>query len=197
MKKIMCSLLLVIFMGESNGKTDDVTELSDEIRGLTGRIEELEKIAADMKRKIEEQENKSNQQEKAQKKAEVISGKTPEEVIRMALDLMEENNMEEAREILYAFTTKNPTNMYYGMMLFYAGNSHFIEKDYKNAALAFMKGFKANSKGSKAAETLFKLALCFRQLGEEEKCKSTLKKIISDYPGEFARKASAELKKRK
>ncbi|MDR0753073.1 MAG: tetratricopeptide repeat protein [Holosporaceae bacterium] len=197
MKKIICFLLLMFFIGETSGKNNDITELSDSVRELTGRVEQLEKIVVDLQKKAEELENKNSQEEKTQKDMEEISQKTPEEILKMACDYLEENNMEKCRRVLNAFVTKNPTNIYCGIMLFYIGNSHFIEKNYKNAALAYMKGFKANPSGSKAAETLYKLALCFKQLGEEEKCKSTLEKIISDYKGEFARKASIELKKRK
>jgi TolA-binding protein len=143
---------------------------------------------------MRELENKSSQQEAVQKKAAVISGKTPEEIIGIATDLMNENNMEEARAILYAFIAQNTANIYIGWMLFIVGNTHFLEKDYRNAALVYMKAYKTNPGGSKAAETLFKLALCFRHLNEDEKCKSTFKKIVSDYHGEFARKASVELK---
>jgi TolA-binding protein len=81
------------------------------------------------------------------------------------------------------------------MMLFYIGNTYFVEKDYKNAAIEYMKGFKANPNGSKSAETLYKLALCFKQLNQKDKCRSTLKKIVDDYPGSFAQKAASELKK--
>jgi TolA-binding protein len=80
-------------------------------------------------------------------------------------------------------------------MMFYIGNTYFVENDYKNAAIEYMRGFKAKPNGSKSAETLFKLAICFKQLNQTDKCKSTLQKIVGDYPGPFAIKATAELKK--
>ncbi|MDR2157885.1 MAG: tetratricopeptide repeat protein [Holosporaceae bacterium] len=198
MKKIIYSLLFVVFVGEVVGKNADFVELSDSMRELTGRIEELEKIVGEMQKKISSLNdfiNKSANEAAIQKEMEAITGKTPEEIIKSALDLIEENSIEEARKILNAFVAKNPTNIYCGMMFFYIGNAYFVEKDYKNAAIEYMKGFKANPTGSKAAETLYKLAICFKQLNEKDKCKSTLNKIISDYSGEFVKKASAELKK--
>jgi TolA-binding protein len=197
MKKIICFLLFAVFVGETDGKDSGVTELSDSLRDLTGKVEELEKEVVELKKKVVELENKSSHEETVQREMEKISHKTPEEILKAARDLIDENNGEEGRSMLNAFVAKNPTSVYCGMMLFYVGGSYFVEKDYKNAALAYMKGFKANPTGSKAAETLYKLALCFKQLGEEEKCISTLEKIVNDYPGDFAKKASAELKKRK
>ncbi|MDR0678380.1 MAG: tetratricopeptide repeat protein [Holosporaceae bacterium] len=200
MKKVVSFLSFIVFISGVNASDSDFSELSESTRENTGKIEELSKTVAEMQKKIsllEEALIKKNQEESDQKTTEIISKKTPDEVVKMARDLIEENNMDEARKMLSAFVTKNPTNVYNGMMLFYMGNSYFVEKDYKNAALEYMKGFQANPSGSKSAETLYKLAICFKQLQQMDKYKSTLKKIIDDYPGEFAKKASAELKKTK
>ncbi|MDR0968188.1 MAG: tetratricopeptide repeat protein [Holosporaceae bacterium] len=195
MKKAICSLLLLACVAEA----ENDEELSDSVRELTGKVEELEKAVAELQKKLAsyaETTDEKIKEAEAKEKTEALAGKTPEEILKIAVDMIEENNMSEARKILNAFVAKNPTNIYCGMMLFYVGNSYFMEKDYKNAAIEYMKGFKANPTGSKSAETLYKLALCFKQLDEKEKCESTLKKIIEDYAGsEFAKKASAELKK--
>ncbi|MDR2781514.1 MAG: tetratricopeptide repeat protein [Holosporaceae bacterium] len=197
MKKVIYSLLLTIFISEIYGKDSDMEDLSDTVRNLTGKVEELEKTVQEQGKRLEELDEKNKQREENQSEFGTIPDKSPEDVIKTACDLLDQNEIEKGRKMLDAFIAKNPTNIYCGMMLFYVGNSYFMEKDYKNAALAYMKGFKANPAGCKAAETLYKLAICFRRLGEKEKWKSTLEKIISDYPGEFARKASLELKKNK
>ncbi|MDR0632116.1 MAG: tetratricopeptide repeat protein [Holosporaceae bacterium] len=198
MKKKACLLLFAVIAGGIEAKNNDFTELSDSLREVIGRVEELERTVAEMQKKIssfEDSANKNLQEAATQKDAEALARKTPEEILKTAIDMIEENNMEEARRILNLFVAKNPTSIYCGMMQFYVGNSYFLEKDYKNAAIEYMKGFKANPSGSKSAETLYKLALCFKQLNEKEKLKSTLEKIVDDYPGEFSKKASAELKK--
>ncbi|MDR1983190.1 MAG: tetratricopeptide repeat protein [Holosporaceae bacterium] len=198
MKKVIYFLSFIVLAVETSVGSDDFNELSDSVRENTGKIEELSKTIAELQKRIsllEDTLNKKNQEEANQKTVEIISQKTPEEILKISRDMIEENNMDDARKMLNAFITKNPTSIYCGMMLFYVGNSYFIEKDYKNAALEYMKGFKANSAGSKSAETLYKLALCFKQLQQMNKYESTLKKIVEDYPGEFAQKASAELKK--
>jgi TolA-binding protein len=198
MRKAIFGLALAASVAGAEGKNNDLVELGDSLREMTGRVEELEKIVSELQKKIsscEEATDKKVKEAEAQKEAEAIASKTPEEILKTASDLIEENNAEDARKMLNAFIGKNPANVYCGMMLFYVGNTYFVEKDYKNAAIEYMKGFKANPSGSKSAETLYKLALCFKQLKEKDKYKSTLEKIVADYPGDFAKKASAELKK--
>ena len=68
------------------------------------------------------------------------------------------------------------------MMLFYKGESFFYEKNYESAAIEYRNGYKTNPNGSKAAKTLYQLALCFEKLAKIEEAKKILKKIISDYP---------------
>lgn len=190
MKRNLGILLAIIAMGNSDviAKDTSLEELSETVRELQGRVETLENDIKVLK------EGKA-QEENLQKEADNIAGKTPEAVVKEVSDLIEQNEMEKARRIVQTFVDKNPTSIYCGMLLFYAGNSYFVEKDYQNAAMEYMKSFRANPKGSKSAETLFKLALCFRNLSQMEKCKSTLEKITKDYPGEFANKAKAELSK--
>ncbi|MDR0677388.1 MAG: tetratricopeptide repeat protein [Holosporaceae bacterium] len=188
MKKIAYFMIFSVFIVVSVRGVDE--DLSDSIRELTGRMEVLEK-------KIEEQDQKIVALENADQKKEEVSNKTPEEVLKIAKDKIEENNLSEARKMLNAFISKNPGNVYCGIMQFYIGNTYYLERDYKNAALEYMKGFKANPNGSKAAETLYKLALCFKNMKEKEKYILTLQKIAASYPGEFANKATNDLKKSK
>ena len=190
MKKV--SIALSAFMLFANyevlAKDASLEELADTVRELQGRIETLEN-------EIKELKNEKAQEESAQKAADDVVGKSPEAVVKEVSDLIEQNEMEKARRIVHTFVEKNPTSIYCGMLLFFAGNSYFVEKDYQNAAMEYMKSFRANPKGSKSAEALFKLALCFRNLSQMEKCKSTLEKIIKDYPGDVANKAKTELNK--
>ncbi len=192
MKKNLGILFAVMALINSDAVAQDTSleELSETVRELQGRIETLENDVKELK-------DAKTQEENVQKEADNVAGKTPDEVVKEVTDLIEQNEMDKARRIVHTFVDKNPTSIYCGMLLFYAGNSYFVEKDYQNAAMEYMKSFRANPKGSKSAETLFKLALCFRNLSQMEKCKSTLEKITKDYPGDFANKARNELNKLK
>jgi len=96
---------------------------------------------------------------------------------------------------LNPFIERHSENVYCGMAMFYVGESYFREKNYKNAALEYMKSYKKNSRGHKSAECLYKLALCFKRLLKKEECKTTLDKLIRDHPssGDILEKAKKEL----
>jgi TolA-binding protein len=175
---------------------------------LTGKVEELEKKIEEAEKKLREIEKKlsdlesdHSQREKEETEAReaefLIANKMPDGVVKAAEKLIEEGNTTEARKPLKAFIAKNPGNIYCGMMMYYVGESLFLEKDYQNAAIEYMKSYKTNPKGSKAAAALYKLALCFKQLNEMDKYKTTLEKIVDECRstgGEFYKKASEELK---
>ncbi|MDR2106906.1 MAG: tetratricopeptide repeat protein [Holosporaceae bacterium] len=178
-------------------KSGDIIELSDSLREITGRVEELENSVTDMKNKISSLENstaKAKEEPVSEKEIKAVVCKTPEEITALVVNMIDEGNTEKARGILLAFVKQNPKHIYCGRMLFYAGNCYFLEKDYENAAMEYMKGFKANPHGGKAAETLYKLALCFEKLQKKDNYKLTLERIRDDYPGEFAKKAAEKLK---
>jgi TolA-binding protein len=180
---------------EAKGRTKDsaVEDLAESTRILTGKIEELERKITLM----EDAQRKKIEAEAIQKETAVIEDKKPEEVIKMAKDMIDENRNTEARRLLEAFASKNPKSIYRGMALFYIGKSYFRDKDYQNAAIKYMESVEANPKGSKTGKALYLLSLCFRYLSERAKCRAILEKIIKDYPGPFAVKAANDLKKLK
>ncbi|MDR1375193.1 MAG: tetratricopeptide repeat protein [Holosporaceae bacterium] len=198
MKKILGVALVCALFARSAASDSSVEELSESNRILTGRVEVLEKKIDEMEGKLSALENTQSQRDKeevaAKAAADLVAKKSPEEVVKMSKKLIEEGNFSEARALLNAFISKKSGNIYCGMMMYYIGKSFFLEKDYENAALEYMRSYKTNPNGSKSAAALYKLALCFKRLNEMDKYKSTLKKIIDEYPGEFSKKASLELK---
>jgi tol-pal system protein YbgF len=146
---------------------------------------EISSIREAFSQKLEE--NKTKEAENA------VEQKNPKEILKTAADLIEDNNLEEARKLLSAYLKKHPNEAYSGVMHFYVGNSYFLEKDYKKGALDYMASYKKDPHGSKAAESLYKLALCFKRLNKNNEAKSTLDKLISDYPkSEIIAKAKKE-----
>jgi TolA-binding protein len=198
MKKSFFIILCLIGVFYNAGANSDISLLEEIVRTNTGKIEELEKMISELQKEIaflKESLGKKIDEEASKGETEALNGKTPEEIIKMACDLIEENSMEEARKLLNSFIKNNPSNIYCGMMMFHIGNSYFQDKDYKNAAIEYMKSYKTNSNGNKSAESLYKLALCFKRLSKIEEARTSLEKLIRDYPGytELVTKAKKEL----
>ncbi len=67
-------------------------------------------------------------------------------------------------------------------MHFYIGKSYFKEKNYREAAKAYMESFEINPNGAKTPKALFRLSLCFFKLGKQDQRKMTLEKLATTFP---------------
>ncbi|MDR3155586.1 MAG: tetratricopeptide repeat protein [Holosporaceae bacterium] len=173
-----------------------VDDLSETVRNMYGKLEELEKKVIDQEAQINAlriELKKSKNDQSARVATEIILKKTPEEIIQIAIDKMSSGDTENARHLLNAFIKNNPQNIYVGKMEYYIGNAYFQEKKYKEAADAYLGSYEHNSNGSKSAESLHKLAQCLEKLSKmaelkEKKdellarCQVTAKKLINDHP---------------
>jgi TolA-binding protein len=208
-KLIYCGLLL-IFCGENcygiahaSRIGRDSVELEEEVRRINGKVEELEMKLAEQRKEIaflKEAVAKKAEEAPAVSKEEpdLCAGKTPDEIVKLSSEMIDDNNLEDARNMLYACLKKYPGDIYCGMVHFYLGNSFFVEKNYQKAAFEYIESYKVNRNSSKSAEALYKLALCFKRLSKKSEAKSTLEKLIQDYPNaEITKKAKKEFAKLK
>ena len=65
---------------------------------------------------------------------------------------------------------------------FWLGESYYVRGQYKNAADAFLKGYKKYKSGDKAPDTLLKLGMALAELGQKDAACSTLDELKSKYP---------------
>jgi tol-pal system protein YbgF len=66
---------------------------------------------------------------------------------------------------------------------YWLGESYYVRGQYKNAADAFLVGYKKYRSGDKAPDTLLKLAMALAELGQKTAACSTLDELKSKYPG--------------
>lgn len=178
--------------------SSDVMAIEDEVRSLTGKVEVLERTVSDLKHEIEQMREEQAQhaiKEQNDKVLNAVKEKQPEELIKIADNMIEENKCSKARKLLQTFIDNNPQSIFVGKMRFFMGKSYFREENYKSAAKEFLDSYVANAKGAKAAEALYMLALSFVELSKTNRAKESLKKVIADYPssGEILRKAKEKL----
>ena len=85
-----------------------------------------------------------------------------------------------------------------GNAQYWIGESWYRRGQYKNAADAFLKGYKKYKSGDKAPETLLKLGMSLAALGQKDAACSTFGELKSKYPSapeEVRDEANAERKK--
>ena len=62
------------------------------------------------------------------------------------------------------------------------GETYYVRKQYKNAADAFLEGYRKYSGSDKAPDTLLKLGMSLAELGQNDAACSTLKELKDKFP---------------
>ena len=81
---------------------------------------------------------------------------------------------------------------------YWIGETYYVRGQYKNAADAFLKGYKTYKSGQKAPDTLLKLGMALAALGQKDAACSTFNELKAKYPGapeHIVDEAKAERKK--
>jgi tol-pal system protein YbgF len=69
-----------------------------------------------------------------------------------------------------------------GKAQYWLGETYYVRGQYKNAADAFLKGYKKYKSGEKAPDSLLKLGMALAELGQKDAACSTLKELGTKYP---------------
>jgi TolA-binding protein len=164
-------------------KIKDDSDIADELREHTGRIEEMERRLKDLESRLEAALKKIDhifEENQKTKLRDIVSSNSPEDVIKKAEKMAQNSEVTDAVNLLEFFVQQNTTGAkarYAGMMLFYIGNYYMLQGDYETAKKRYAEGYGKNPKGKKAKETLEKLAICHEKLGEKHEQGTILEKI--------------------
>ncbi len=122
---------------------------------------------------------------------------TPEQIYQQGLDLIrKENRFAEGREQLEAFARSYPEHELTVNALYWSGEALYGEKKYELAILQLQDVISQHPNHPKASAAMFKQALAFNALGDRQNARTTMQKLIEDYPAaeqvESAKKFLAE-----
>ncbi len=115
---------------------------------------------------------------------------TPRQQYDFAFDLLKKREYASAAKALRVFLDGNPDDALSGNALYWLGETHYVQKDYKEAAKIFLDGFKQYPKGTKAPDNLLKLGMSLGALNESEPACKTYAKLLSTFP-----KAASRIRK--
>ncbi len=185
---------VVCVSNELHAKQND-SDFEELVRSHNGKIEELEHRIKIIEQNLGISHTESISTEKTNQVEDEIKGKSPEAVIEISKSFIKQDKYKEARRVLDAFLKTSPKISYQGKAHFYIGKSYFEEKEYQNAAKAYMETFETSPNGIKAPKALYKLSECFMKLGKRDQMKITLEKLVSTFPkSKYGKKASEKLK---
>ncbi len=107
---------------------------------------------------------------------------TPKEQYDHAFGLLKKRKYGEAAVAFKAFVDKHPDQALTGNALYWLGESHYIQKDYAEAARIFLEGFKRYPKGNKAPANLYKLGKSLAAIDEKKPACAALRKLRKTFP---------------
>jgi tol-pal system protein YbgF len=112
---------------------------------------------------------------------------------RAALRLLRDRRFEEAGLALSKFVSDNPDHALLDRAMYWLAEVRYATRDYRAALSGFENVLQRFPKSEKTPDTLYKLGMCWRQLGSEERARSYFRRLHEQYPNsEAASLASRE-----
>ncbi|MBU1040232.1 MAG: tol-pal system protein YbgF [Proteobacteria bacterium] len=113
------------------------------------------------------------------------------------MTLVAAEHSEEGRKLLQEFVSTEPNSLLIPNALYWIGESHYAEKNYPQAILAFKEVTRRYPKHHKSAAALLKIGMSYAMLGEKDNASLYLRALLQDFPksepAPLARKKLAEL----
>jgi tol-pal system protein YbgF len=192
-----------------------IAAIEDDQRTLQGQLEELLHIVEELQKELDRLKHEidqrfSNLEGREEKKARPVSKKGKPSAIREEEEEPfsspkegAEHPLEKARaqfnakdytatqETVNDYLATRPAKADRAVAQYWLGEALFAQGHYEEAALAFVAGYKADAQGRRTPETLLKLARALIAVKKHKEARTTLRKLLQDYPN-----APAEIRER-
>jgi tol-pal system protein YbgF len=120
-------------------------------------------------------------------------GLTPEEQYERAFGLLRQANYADAETAFKSFIDKNPKDKLIDNAKYWYGETLYVRARFDDAAVAFADAYQQNPRGTKAPDSLLKLAMSLAALNKTPDACVTLNELKTKYPSATATiKARAE-----
>ena len=110
---------------------------------------------------------------------------------QQAFGLLRQQNYAGAEAALRAFVSQHPDDPLAGNAQYWLGETYYVRKDYRQAAVTFAEGYQHYPKSAKAPDNLLKLGLSLAQIGEKNDACAAFAQLAKQFPN-----APASLKDR-
>lgn len=199
---------------------DRLSRLEDQVRDLDGKIEvlnnsinrlndRLTKLSSDVDMRLAALEHGhvagDNGPPPAQPGASTVASTapaagaaaaaTPAEQYQNAFALLRRADYPGAEQALRAFVAQHPKDPLAGNAQYWLGETYYVRKNWKDAAIAFAEGYQKYPKSSKAPDDLLKLAMSLGNMGQKANACTALRRLDRDFrelPANVRSPATAE-----
>jgi tol-pal system protein YbgF len=186
-----------------NGKLDDMgialkkpTEDLDRYRlDADKRIIALEDRILKQQSQLDELNKKISEMAQAKKEEPAPAPVTPDALYMKGLDTFKSGDMPASREIFTKFLEQNPQHDLAANAHYWIGETHYSEKSYEPAILAFQEVIKNYPQKEKVPAAMLKQAMAFNAINDTKSAKYVLKKLTENFPKSEEAKKGKELLK--
>jgi tol-pal system protein YbgF len=121
----------------------------------------------------------------------------PEVVYERSYESLLRRQFNDAEVGFRSFLDQHRTHSLAGNAQYWLGETYYVQGDYKQAAQAFLSGYRDFPKSRKAADSLLKLGLSLNRLGQKEQACAAYMQVGSQFPksAEARKRAQSEIKR--
>ena len=101
--------------------------------------------------------------------------------------MTEPRDDDRAEQAFRDFLGRYPKSQLAGNAQYWLGETYYVRGQYKEAADAFLTGYKSYRKGQKAPESLLRLAMSLNRLNQSKTACTALQALASEFPDAPAR----------
>ncbi|OYZ23808.1 MAG: hypothetical protein B7Y39_03540 [Bdellovibrio sp. 28-41-41] len=169
-----------------------IAELEQEIREMNGKVEVLEnKLSKQNPENDKQMKNVNEQVGEANKKLAVYQ----EELLKQEKTIQQLTHEVETMKAEAAAANKPAEKETERKTPLQLADEHFKQNDWKKAIIQYQKYRDENPKGKKVAESTYRIAYAFGELGMKEEAKTFYEEVIAKFPASLeAKKAKAKIK---
>jgi tol-pal system protein YbgF len=109
-----------------------------------------------------------------------------------ALRLVRDRRYEDALTALDQFVTAHPRHPYTVNAVYWQGEVHYALRDYRHALAKFQEVVTRHPDTSKVPDSLLKMALCHRHIGNERRARALLLRVQREFPESVAARLSVQ-----
>jgi tol-pal system protein YbgF len=98
-----------------------------------------------------------------------------------AFELLKQTKYSEAEVALKDFLAQHEDSAQAGSAFYWLGETYYMQKDYEQAAIQFLRGYKKFPKGEKAPDSLLKLSMALGNLNKTKEACTSLGKLRDEF----------------
>lgn len=126
-----------------------------------------------------------------------LSPDSPESLYERSNESLLRRQFGEAEAGFRTFIEKYPEHSLAGSAQYWLGETYYAQSDFRQAAQAFLQGYKQYPKSRRAADSLLKLGISLNRMGQKQQACASYEAVSSEYPKavEARKRAQAEAKR--